>query len=158
MPSFELKSQLSQRTQDEITRIEAIASAQRTTTEANFLTALAPYRTNAVLRYDTTAIKTPQNPNPQASTDDIIEAEGNTLPTAYSGFKQGALFRDLDKSGMNIYINVGTNTSASWTLLGQIMSASPSLSLSPSPSVSVSLSGSFSPSLSSSLSASLSKS
>lgn len=37
------KSQLDSKTRQEITRIQAIPSGQRTTAEANFLTALAPY-------------------------------------------------------------------------------------------------------------------
>jgi len=145
MSAFELKSQLPKSTQDEIDRIEAIASAKRTSQETNFLAALLPYRTNVVLHYDKDNL--------------IIEAEGNTLPTGYEGFKQGAFFRDLDKSGMNIYVNVGDSDSASWSLLGgQVISASPSLSFSPSPSASPSLSSSASPSVSPSVSVSLSPS
>jgi len=92
MASFELKSQLSQRDQDEINRIDGIASASRTPSETSFATSRAPYFKNKVLRYDTTGIVTEQNPNPQSSSDLILEAEGETLPTGYSGFKQGATF------------------------------------------------------------------
>lgn len=148
MPSFELKSDLPIATQLEIDRIEDIATADRTVAEASFLASREPYRVNAVLRYRTSLTATP------ASTSDlIIEAEGNTVPTGYSGFKKGATFRDLDKSGLNVYINVGTDTSASWVLMG-----AENYSPSPSPSLSASLSPSLSPSLSASLSPSLSAS
>ena len=133
MAKFVLKEDLPKSTQEEITRIEAITSTSRTTAEANFLTALAPYRTNRVLRYDTEVVTTPQSPRDR--TQDILEAEGNTLPTGLTGFKVGATFYKIDDTGMVHYINTGTNTSAIWSKLGsQVVSSSPSLSASTTPS------------------------
>jgi len=102
MATFELISSLPVKTREELTRIQALSSGHRTTQEAAFLTALDPYIDNQVLRYDGSNDATEVE-----LTDLIIEAEGNTVPQSYEGFKQGALFRDLDKAGMNIYINVG---------------------------------------------------
>jgi len=145
MSTFELISQLSKGDQDEVVRIMAKTAATRTTAEVAFLAARLPYQTNEVVRYDSDGL--------------ILEAEGNTVPEGYEGFKQGAFFRDLDKAGMNIYINTGSSTTAVWSLLGgQVISASPSLSASTSASASPSVSTSKSPSLSASSSASLSPS
>ena len=130
MSSFELKSNLSKDTQAELARIEAIDSGNRTTTETSFLTALAPYRTNRVLRWDNDLIKSPTQPD-HTSTDNILEAEGNTLPTGYSGFKQGAIFYLLNRTGRNVYINTGSSTSAIWSVPGTEV-ASESKSASPS--------------------------
>jgi len=135
--TFELLAQLPKADQNEVTRILAKAAAIRTTAEASFIAARLPYQTQEVVRYDSDGL--------------ILEAEGNTVPEGYANFKQGAFFRDLDKAGMNIYINTGDSTTAVWSLLGgQIVSASPS----PTPSVSVSLSPSASASPSSSVSSS----
>src|SRR3990167_4143703 len=110
MARFEIKETLPAETQAELTRIEAISSGLRTTGESNFLTALDPYRENRVLRWDVTGIASAQNPRPYVpATDDILEAEGNTLPTGYAGFKQGAIFYDLDKTERNAYVNTGDN-------------------------------------------------
>jgi len=106
MSAFEIKENLPKDTQNELERIEAISSGLRTTGEANFLTARAPYRTNRVIRWDTTLVQGSTNPT-HLSTDNILEAEGNTLPTGYEGFKHGAVFYDLDKNGNNVYINTG---------------------------------------------------
>jgi len=126
---FELIGDLPKSVQDRLATLEAKDSGKRTTQESAFLTALDPYINNKVIRYSSSNNATTTDLN-----DLIFEAEGNTVPTGYAGFKHGALFRKLDKTGMNIYINVGDATTASWTLFGQIMSASPSVS----PSVSVS--------------------
>jgi len=77
---------------DELERIEAISSGLRSDTEADFLTALDPYRKNRILRWDTDRISTPQFPRNHATDDDILEAEGETLPNGLSGFKHGAVF------------------------------------------------------------------
>lgn len=149
MSTFELKTQLPYQDQLELDRCLAIPAAKRTASEQAFLDAREPYQYNKVLRYDTSAVATPQNPHPQASTDLILEAEGNTLPTGYSGFKKGAIFRDLDKTGRNVYINVGTSSSAVWGYAGDAVSSpSPSASVSPSSSVSTSVSPSVSASVS----------
>lgn len=134
MASFELKADLPLSDQQEIDRIVAIDSAVRTAKEAAFLASREPYIANKVYRSDDDGL--------------ILEAEGNTLPTSYSGFKAGALFRDLDKLGRVLYTNVGTSTSAVWQVLGAtaVSSTSPSASLSPSSSVSPSVSPSKSPS------------
>lgn len=99
MANFELKAQLPKTAQDEIDRVNAIASAKRTTAETNFLNARLQYVTNRVIRYDTTRAFTPQSPNTQdsqqtdhTSTALILEAEGNTLPDGYEGFKKGQFF------------------------------------------------------------------
>jgi len=103
MAKFLLKQDLSLDDQAELARIEAKSSGLRTTTEANFLTALLPYRTNRVLRWDTELVQGSTSQG-HLSTDDILEAEGNTLPTGDSGFKHGAVFYDLDKNGNNVYV------------------------------------------------------
>ena len=80
MAIFRIKEDLPRETRDELTRIEAKSSGLRTTTEANFLTALLPYRTNRVLRWDTTLVQGSTSAG-HLSTDNILEAEGNSLPT-----------------------------------------------------------------------------
>jgi len=111
MASFEIKQELPQKTRQEIDRIEAIDSGLRTTKEAAFLVALAPYLTNEVIARD--------------EERDIIEAAGETLPTGYSGFAKSATFRKTDvASGTKArYENVGDTGSASWNLLGEITTA-----------------------------------
>src|SRR3990167_8120606 len=107
MAKFLLKQDLSKDDQAELVRIEAISSGNRSTGEANLLTALAPYRTNRVLRWDTELVQGSTNET-HLSTDDILEAEGNTPTDGDSGFKHGAVFYDLDKTGRNVYRNTGT--------------------------------------------------
>jgi len=97
MASFELKELLSQASIDELARIEAIDSGKRTTAEGNYLTAKAPYRVNRVIRYDTDVQTTAQQGRNRS--EDILEAEGNTPPHGYTGFKVGAIFYDLDDTG-----------------------------------------------------------
>lgn len=75
MAQFETKANLPQKTQDEITRVQAIASAQRTSVEANFLTALGDYLYNEILLKNAAL--------------EIVLASGVTVPT---GFAKGALF------------------------------------------------------------------
>src|SRR3990170_6907255 len=152
MAIFKIKEDLSKDTQAELARIEVISSGNRSTTEANFLTALLSYRTNRVLRWDTTLVQGATSVG-HLSTDNILEAEGNTLPTGDSGFKQGAIFYDLTRTGRNAYRNTGTSTAAIWSIVGSAV-ASPSPSLSPSSSASASLSPSASASKSASKSAS----
>lgn len=100
---FELKSDLNKAARDEIDRIESIPVAQRLTSEAAFLTALAPYLTNEVIERD--------------SEDLITKAAGNTVPTSYPGFKKGALFTKKDAVGGGLYQNTGDETSATWSLV-----------------------------------------
>jgi hypothetical protein len=153
MAKFKIKQDLSLRDQAELARIEAISSGLRTSTDTNFLTALAPYRTNRVLRYDTQKVQSTQNTLDHFTTDYILEAEGNTLPTGDSGFKPGAIFYDLTRSGRNAYRNTGTVLAAIWSIVDSTV-ASNSPSLSPSASTSPSPSGSASSSSSGSASSS----
>lgn len=104
---FEIKSDLPYETRQEIDRIQAIPSAQRLTTEANFLTALAPYLTNQILLQDPDGL--------------IVIASGNTVPTSYPNFKVGGLFIDVDSTA--IYYNSGTALEATWDNLNSISSA-----------------------------------
>lgn len=109
MATFQVKTDLPQATQAEINRISAIASAQRTTPEADFLTARSDYLYNQILLKDGDL--------------NISIAQGRTLPTGLSGFAVGAYFiKSNATTGENSnYQNVGTTTSASWKLVdGQI--------------------------------------
>jgi hypothetical protein len=111
---FELKSQLSIGDQLEIDRVLAIDSEKRTTEEAEFLDARDPYVHNRIIRYDTAGIATNQNPNPEATTDLILEAEGNVLPNGYEGFRKGAKFFILTDPVNIWYENKGDENSAVW--------------------------------------------
>ena len=109
MATFQVKTDLPQATQAEINRISAIASAQRTTPEADFLTARSDYLYNQILLKDGDL--------------NISIAQGRTLPTGLSGFAVGAYFiKSNATTGENSnYQNVGTTSSASWKLVdGQI--------------------------------------
>jgi len=106
MSTFELKSQLHKRDQIELDRILALPVAARQASDTAFLNARLQYATNKVRRYASDAAITPQNPQTEQSASDILEAEGNTLPTSYSGFAKGCIFRVLNKLGRNLYINV----------------------------------------------------
>lgn len=101
--TFVTKTDLPQKTQDEIDRIQAIASAQRTTSEAALLTSLAPYLTNEIISRD--------------SEDLILKAAGNTVPTGATGFKKGATFIDKDAVAGGLYQNTGDETSATWVAI-----------------------------------------
>lgn len=100
---FEIKSDLPLSVQQEIDRIELIASGQRSATEANYLVSLAPYLTNEVISRD-----------PE---DLIVLASGNTVPTSYAGFSKGALFIKKDAAGAGLYNNTGDENSATWALI-----------------------------------------
>ena len=159
MATFELKSQLPRETRNELDRIEAIPSGLRNASDAAFLVALAPYRTNRVIRYSTSGTDIPDFDAYAADTETILEAEGNTIPHGYEGFEKGAIFYDLDRTGMNVFINVGDETFAIWVMATSELyspSVSPSVSVSLSPSASISASPSLSPSVSISLSPSVS--
>ena len=113
MATFQVKTDLPQATQAEIDRISAIASAQRSTPEANFLTARSDYLYNQILLKDGDL--------------NISIAQGRTLPTGLSGFAVGAYFiKSNATTGENSnYQNVGTTSSASWKLVdGQITAIS----------------------------------
>lgn len=106
MATFQVKANLPQSSIDEINRISAIASAQRTSVEADFLTALSDYLYNQVILRD--------------EDDNIQIAQGRTLPTGLSGFAVGAYFiKSNATTGENAnYQNIGTTSSASWSLVG----------------------------------------
>ena len=106
MAAFKLKSQLSARDQSEIDRILAISSAQRTTPEANFLTARAPYLYNEVVL--------------ENASGEIVIAKGRTVPTGDSGFAVGAFFTKEDVgSGVSaLYQNIGDATTSVWIAVG----------------------------------------
>jgi hypothetical protein len=104
--NFEIKAYLPLSTQNEIDRVSAKVAATRTTAEADFLTALAPYTTNQLVTVD-------------SNTNLITEAAGNTVPTGYTGFKKGAKFTKLDAVGNGLYNNTGDETSAVWNLVDQ---------------------------------------
>lgn len=106
MATFQVKTDLPKSSQAEIDRISAIASAQRTTPEANFLTALSDYLYNQKLLLDGDL--------------NISMAQGRTLPTGASGFAVGAYFiKSNATTGENSnYQNIGTTTSAVWSLVG----------------------------------------
>lgn len=102
---FEIKSDLPKTTQNEIDRISALAAGARTTQEANFLTALAPYLTNAIITTDSSGL--------------IIRATGVTVPTGYPGFKKGAFFVKSDATLNGLYANIGDENSATWNLIDE---------------------------------------
>lgn len=105
MAKFPILSDLPHNTQVEIARIQGIASGQRTTGEAAYLTALAAYLTNEVIRVDAAGL--------------ILEATGLSVPTGKTGFRKGALFTDTDAVAGGLYQNTGDETSATWALLAK---------------------------------------
>lgn len=160
MASFELKKDLPVETRERLEELLAKEDAgiTLTTTEQNFIDALEPYQDNRVISYDTDRrLSTTQDAEADAL---ILEAEGNTIPSGYEGFKQGARFYHLDEAGFNVYINVGTSLNAVWNIItgAVVPSSSVSASVSPSSSESASVSPSDSPSESASVSPSSSES
>lgn len=101
MGAFKLKENLPQTTRKEIDRISAIDSARRLQSEADFLTALAPYLVNEVITSDANGL--------------IVKASGNDIPTGDTGFKKGALFIKKNATDSGLYTNDGNETSAVWT-------------------------------------------
>jgi len=109
MATFQVLTNLPASDQAEIARISAIASAQRTTPEANYLTSRADYLYNQILLRN--------------EDDEVMLAQGRTLPTGLSGFAVGAYWTKSNATaGENAtYQNIGTTTSASWKLVeGQV--------------------------------------
>ena len=92
MAKFEILTDLPKSTQAEVARIQAISSGQRLASETAFLTALTPYLTNVIVQTDNSGY--------------ITVAEGYTLPTGYTGFKNGAFFRVLGRTGKNLYFGL----------------------------------------------------
>lgn len=111
MGIFKLKSQLPQSTQNEIDRVSAIASAQRTTVEADFLTSLTPYLYNEVILSNDSL--------------EIMIAKGRTVPTGDSGFAKGAFFTKEDASANenSLYQNIGDATTSNWIAVGGAVEA-----------------------------------
>src|ERR1035437_11096592 len=109
MAKFELITDLDITTQLKLKKIMAmkvaLGTTGLTTMETGILAALLPYQQNRVIRWDTNAVLSAQQPNP-TDNPDILEAEGATLPTGYPKFKQGAVFTLLSETGMNQYINI----------------------------------------------------
>jgi len=102
MAKFKIKEDLPLKTRQEIDRIQAIPSGQRTSVEADFLTALAPYLTNIVLGRD--------------EDGNITAARGETSPSdGDTGFAKGAIFINTATQpgieGIMLY-NEGDETSA----------------------------------------------
>lgn len=108
MATFQTKSDLPIKTQQEIDRIEAIASGQRNSVDSNFLTALSDYLYNTVDLRD--------------EDSNIVIASGRTVPTGLSGFAKSAMFRktDVATGSKGLYENVGDVNSAVWDLIGQV--------------------------------------
>lgn len=113
MTAFATKADLPKETRAEIDRVSAIASAQRNSVESSFLANLAQYLTNeVVLRNDA---------------NEIVIAAGVTLPTGLSGFAKGAFFLKSDAASgtQGLYSNSGSNTSATWNLIGSSEATTP---------------------------------
>jgi hypothetical protein len=111
MGTFKLKENLPYTTRQEIDRISAIAPAQRLQSEADFLTALAPYLVNEVIVRDDNGL--------------ITSASGNDLPTGDSGFKKGAIFIEKDAVGNGLYVNTGDENSAVWAISNVALTDTP---------------------------------
>ena len=105
MAKFLIKSDLPISDQRKIDALELIPAAERTVTQAAYLTALAPYRTNLIISVGEDAL--------------ISAASGLTVPTGTSGFRKGALFVKTDASGNGEYMNTGTTTVSAWDLIDQ---------------------------------------
>jgi hypothetical protein len=103
---FEILSDLPKDVQTEIARIQAIPSGQRTTGEANYLTARAPYLTNRIIDSD--------------DDGNILRASGLTVPDGYEGFAKGAFFIETDTEDGNsaVYQNIGDEDSCDFEQLG----------------------------------------
>jgi len=108
MSIFQTKSDLPLKTQEEIDRILAIASAQRNSYETNFLASRSDYIYNEVLKRN--------------EDDEIVSASGHTVPTGMSGFAKSAIFRKSNAvAGTKaIYENTGDSTTAVWNLMGEV--------------------------------------
>lgn len=106
MTTFTTFDDLPVEVKQNIRRIQDIASAQRTTAEAAVLTANDDAINNEVIQRN--------------DADEIVIAQGKTLPTGYSGFAKGAIFIKYNAADgtRGTYINNGTNTDAAWSLAG----------------------------------------
>ncbi len=102
MAHFQTKADLSSKDAAELARILAIASAQRTSVEADFLTARADYELNEILLTN--------------EAGEIVLACGVSLPTGLTGFMKGAEFILLDATdGSHArYENTGDADASTW--------------------------------------------
>ena len=109
MAKFELKSDLSVSFQVRLAQLlakqAALGATGLTAEETAFLTARKPYQKNRVITWDTRDILSAQQPNP-TDNPQILEAEGESLPTGYPNFKQWAIFLLLGHAGRNSFTNV----------------------------------------------------
>lgn len=94
----------------DIRRIQAKASGERTTAEAAVLANYAVQIANEVIERNTAG--------------DIVRAQGTSLPTGLSGFAKSATFvkSDVAAGTQAQYENTGDTTSAVWNLIGAINS------------------------------------
>lgn len=108
---FEEKADLTISQRQEIDRIQAKDSGQRTTLEAGLLVSLAPYLTNEVLLRN--------------EAGEIMIASGETVPDGYQDFAKGAMFIKSNAADGTkaIYENQGTTTDADFNLMGSITEA-----------------------------------
>lgn len=110
MARFTVLSDLSQSEQDEINRISAIASAQRTSHEANYITARSQYLTNGIDLED--------------ADGNIIMAQGYTLPTGLAGFAKSAIFRKTNvATGTHAHTLVTATTNTNTTQVVEYITA-----------------------------------
>jgi len=111
MTTFEQLADLPTDVVANLRRIQSINSAERTTDQAAVLANYALYLNNRITIKD--------------ADDNIVIAHGTTLPTGYSGFAKSALFLKTDAGNgtKGLYENVGTTSSATFNLIGDITSA-----------------------------------
>jgi len=107
---LQIKSDLPKETRDEIDRILAIPSGQRTNKENSFLTALDSYMTNEIIEKDSSGL--------------ILKAAGETVPTG-NGFKKGAIFIKKDASESVLYQNEGDETTCSFVPISEKKGGTP---------------------------------
>lgn len=108
MTTFETFDTLPVDVKQNVRRIQAKASGERTTAEAAVLTALAAVLSNEILEKN--------------AAGEIIRAQGITVPTGLSGFAKSATFMDTDVAAgtQALYENTGDSTTAAWNLIGGV--------------------------------------
>ncbi len=104
--TFQTKEDLNEVDEAELDRILDIESDFRTASESQWLTRRAIYIYNEIIDED--------------DAGNILEAQGQTLPTGYSGFSKGAIFRIVDTANnlRGMYENTGTTSAAIWKAVG----------------------------------------
>lgn len=108
MTTFETFNDLPVEVKQNVRRIQALSSGERTTAEAAVLTALAAVLSNEILEKN--------------AAGEIIRAQGITVPTGLSGFAKSATFMDTDVAAgtQALYENTGDTTTAAWNLIGGV--------------------------------------